>query len=147
MEAYSLDLRERVARACDEEQETRQDTAERFGVSESFIRKLLRRRRDSGSLAPLPHGGGRRPALDERGRAVLRELVDRQPDATLEQLKTRLQMRTGKAISKSAVDRHLRTLDLPRKKSRCTPASGARRGCRSCGESSASGLGRLRPRS
>ena len=32
MEAYSLDLRQRICAACDERIETRQEIADRFGV-------------------------------------------------------------------------------------------------------------------
>jgi hypothetical protein len=65
----------------------------------------------------------------------------------LKELQTRLRKQTGKAISKSAVDRHLRALDLPRKKSRCTPANARRRGCRGCEEPSRSGSDRFPRRS
>lgn len=36
MEAYSLDLRERVVRACDQRRSTRREIAEWFGVSERW---------------------------------------------------------------------------------------------------------------
>jgi putative transposase len=45
-EPYSRDLRERVAAACDEVAETREEVAERFGVSVRFVYGLLRRRRE-----------------------------------------------------------------------------------------------------
>ena len=54
MEALSLDLRERVAAACDEGSDTQPEVAERFGVSVSFITKLMRRRRATSSLAAKP---------------------------------------------------------------------------------------------
>src|SRR5512135_3643399 len=62
MRAYSTDRRERVIAACDARDGTRQQSAARFSVSLWGIRKLLRPRRDTGSLAPKPHGGGRGPA-------------------------------------------------------------------------------------
>lgn len=126
MAAYSLDLRRRVARACDEGLETRQETAECFGVSVSFITKLLRRRRETGSLAAKPWVGGRHAALDDHDLNVLAKLVRQQPDATLEELREGLRQRLGHCPSKSAVDRCLLMLKLPRKKSRSRPASGTR---------------------
>ena len=54
MEAYSLDLRERVVRAVDAGM-SRVEAARRFSVSNTLIGKLLRQRRGSGSLAPKPH--------------------------------------------------------------------------------------------
>lgn len=147
MKACSLDLRERVAQACQEGLESRRETAERFGVSVSFVKKLMRRLRQTGSLAVKPHRGGRQPALDTRGREVLGELVRQQPDATLKELQRQLQKRTGKTVSTSALDRHLRALELPRKKSPCMPANNRRRGCRNCVGSFKGRFRRFRPRS
>ena len=73
MRAYSIDLRERVVAACDARDGTREQIAARFSVSVSWVRKLLRRRRETGSIAPKPRGGGRAPAFDaEAGRAAPR---------------------------------------------------------------------------
>src|SRR4051794_13006103 len=58
------DLRERVVAACDEGLDTRAEVAERFSVSESWIRRLLQRQRETGSIAPKPRGGGQPPAFD-----------------------------------------------------------------------------------
>jgi len=57
MAAYSMDLRERVVAACDEGTDTRGEIAERFSVSESWIRRLRQRRREAGSIAPKPRRG------------------------------------------------------------------------------------------
>jgi transposase len=51
MEAYSLDLRQRICSACDEQTETRQEVADRFGVGRWFVQKLLRQRRVEGTIA------------------------------------------------------------------------------------------------
>ena len=53
MEAYSLDLRERICAACDDGIETRQEVADRFGVGRWFVQKLLRQRRDRFQLLVL----------------------------------------------------------------------------------------------
>ena len=58
MAAYSLDLRERIIRAVEGEEQTKRAVAALFEVHESFIYKLLRQQREVGHLAPLPHGGG-----------------------------------------------------------------------------------------
>jgi transposase len=127
MEAYSIDLRERVAAACDEGTETRAEIAERFGVSTSFIRKLLCRRRQSGTIAPKPHGGGGRSSLGERDLQEVRQLVAQRPDATLAELCQRLRDAGGSPVRIWTMCRALQRLKLPRKKSRCTPASATRR--------------------
>lgn len=129
MEAYSLDLRERVAAACDEGVETRTEVAERFGVSTSFIRKLLARRRRTGSIAAKPRSGGVPPTLKPRDLVQVRRLVKRQPDATLEELCGRLAEATGTSVKGWTMCRALGELGLGRKKSPCTPASVTRPAC------------------
>src|SRR5512135_1489427 len=52
-------------------------------------RRLLQRRRATGTLAPEPHRGGPPPALGPADRGRLTALVREQPDATLEQLRQR----------------------------------------------------------
>ena len=128
MEAYSTDLRERVVAACDEGSMSRAEVAETFGVSASFVTKLLARRRDTGSIAAKPRAGGFTPALGEAELRDLAALVREQPDATLDELRERLAARGGAPASAPVVCRALQKLGLPRKKSRCTPASGTRRG-------------------
>ena len=119
MRTYSMDLRERVITACDERIDTRVEIAERFAVSTAWIRRLLRRRRETGSIEPMPHGGGQPPAFDVRGAERLRAAVAERPDATLAEL-----ARTcGVSCSTSAVDRAVGRLGLTRKKSRSTPPS------------------------
>ena len=116
MEAYSLDLRERVVRACDEGLSTRVEIAELFGVSISFITKLLRRRRKEGTITSKPHGGGRKPSLGQADRHQVRQLVAAQPDATLGELCDRL-VHHGRKVQVWTMCRMLKTLGLVRKKS------------------------------
>ena len=113
MKAYSQDLRERVVRACDEGRGTRQQIADLFGVSTAWIRRLLQRRRLTGSFAARPHAGGPPPKLDEGRRGRLAVLVAEQPDATLEELRDRL----GAPVHPSTVCRALARLGLTVKKS------------------------------
>lgn len=86
MGPYSMDLRERVAAAIDAGGSQRR-VAELFRVSVSFVTRLMQRRREAGTLAPKPHGGGPRPyfGLPEKVRLVL--LIIKHPDATLRRLK------------------------------------------------------------
>ena len=83
MRPYSQDLRERVVCACDEGRGTRQQIADLFGVSAAWIRRLLQRRRETGSFASMPHGGGTPLKLTAQHRDRLLVLVTEQPDATL----------------------------------------------------------------
>src|SRR4051794_6202285 len=99
MEAYSLDLRERVAAACDDGLLTRSEIAEQFDVSVPFITNLLRRRKQTGSVAAKPHTGGFAPALGRAALAGLKSLVAERPDATLPELRDRLARKYGVSVS------------------------------------------------
>jgi transposase len=82
MNAYSFDLRQKIRRACDAGLGSQRAIAQLFGGSQSFSEKLLRRRRTSGTMTALPHGGGRTPTGDPATLAVGRGFVRHQPDAT-----------------------------------------------------------------
>jgi transposase len=112
MKAYSLDLRNRIIETVERGEESLRQIASRFLVSVSFITRLLHRYRRTGSPGPKPHGGGHPPALGPQDLQRLRELVEKQPDATLEELRTRL----GIPCSHMAICRALQKLGLPRKK-------------------------------
>jgi transposase len=120
MKPYSLDLRQRVLAAVDEGQQTRGQIAQRFAVSTSWIRRLVQRRRATASIAPRPQRRGPAPKRDEPRLARLRELVGRQPDATLAELRDRL----AEPVSLMTVCRALRRLRLPLKKVRAGRRAG-----------------------
>jgi transposase len=104
--------RQRVAEAADQTEGSLRQLARRFKVSLSFVTQLLGLRRQTGSVAPRPHRGGRRPALDDAGQQRLRALLREQPDLTLDELCQRL----GQGCSRMAVWRTLRKLKITRKK-------------------------------
>ena len=114
MRAYSIDLRQRVVTAYDAGEGTQERIAARFAVSTSWVRKILRQRRDTGSIGPRPHGGGHARAFDGEAAARLRQAVRDDSDATLEELGRA----AGVACSASAVYQSLKRLGITRKKSR-----------------------------
>jgi len=119
METYSMDLRERVVRACDEKRGGREHIAKLFGVSTAWIRRLLQRRREVGTIAPKAHGGGRPAKFFGKKLERLKQLVEQQPDATLVELRDR----SGVDGSIMAVHRALERLESHLKKSPSMPAS------------------------
>ena len=64
---YSMDLRERVIAAVDEEGMSRRAAAARFGVGVSTVIAWVRRLRETGSVAPGQMGGHKPKSI--RGRA------------------------------------------------------------------------------
>lgn len=110
MRPYSLDLRERVAQAVDQQEGSLRCLARRFCVSLSFITRLLALRRQTGSLQPRSGRTGPPPRLDAAGLEQWRQLVAEQPDATLEELAQQL------GCARMTVWRALHKLDITRKK-------------------------------
>jgi transposase len=117
---YSEDLRSRVIAACSSRRGSREETAAQFQISESTLYDWLRRWKQSGSLAPAPHGGG---PTSELNKQVLHELAQAEPDATLAEYAERLAERTGRRYSISRLSRALKELGLSRKGRRYAPRS------------------------
>ncbi len=109
-----MDLRARVVEACDDGVLTREEIAEAFGVSPAWIRRLLQRRRERGSYAPLDGRRGRKPVYSGAAIRRLEGLVAEQPDATLEELRDR----SGVSCSVMTVSNTLNRLGYRRKKRR-----------------------------
>lgn len=112
MTPYSQDLRKRILDTVQRGDGSLRQIARRFLVSVSFVTRLLRTHRSTGSLEPKPHGGGNPAALGPEDLERLRELIRQQPDATLEECRQRL----GASCSTMTISRALRKLGLPRKK-------------------------------
>ena len=121
MKAYSLDLRERGAAACQQPGRTLGAVAAQFSVSVSFVEKLLQRQRTSGSLAPLPLRGGPAPCLDASSRADLVACLRQQPDATLDELRVWVAALGGPAVSPATMGRAVQAVNWQRKKRASTP--------------------------
>lgn len=119
MKPFSMDLRERIVAACEAATDTQAEVAKRFKVSIAWLKRLLQRKRNLGSIAPFPHRGGRKPVFEGEHLERLKTAVQETPDATLQELLEK----TGVAASVMAVHRALERLDCRLKKSRCTPAN------------------------
>jgi transposase len=126
MAPYSLDLRQKLLHAYERWSGSQRALAELFGVSVSFVEKLLQRQRATGTVAPKPHGGGPSRRLDAADEDWLRQWVYEQPDLTLAELGERLANATGKRTSVPTLCRTLARLQLPRKKSRSMRRSAIR---------------------
>jgi len=92
MKTLSLDLRERILTAYDNEQGSREEIGRRFRVSTGMVKKLLQQRRHKGDIGPRHHRSGRKPMLLEEHRQLLDQLVNQKPDITLAEMRDALKL-------------------------------------------------------
>lgn len=116
MQAYSLDLRQKVVSVYENTPETIVEVAERFQVSPSFIKKLLAQKRATGDIAPIGHRGGQRKRLSRKDCQWLLKTVLSKPDITLADLQELLEKEKKISVSVATLSRELRRLNLRRKK-------------------------------
>ena len=119
MEAYPTKVREQVLGAYEHGMKTKQ-IAERFGVGPAWCRGVKQRLREHGLRGVIQQKHGPDPIFDPALRQVLADLVSQKPDATLEELKAKLDV----PVSISTIWRTLQDMKLTLKKSRCTPTNG-----------------------
>ena len=113
MKAISMDLRERVLADGDAGMGTR-EVATKYRVSESWVRRLKQRRRETGEVEPRKPRSKRQPVLAAH-REQLQKLVQERPDATLRELRELLNVQVGLAT----MWRALHDLKLTFKKKFC----------------------------
>lgn len=120
MKAYSTDLRQKVIDAYKNQEGSQRNLAKRFSVSLSFIQKLVKQYRQSGTVEPKAHGGGNKAKLSNEQIALVVTLVEEDNDAILVELCEKLRERTGVQLSRSTMGRIIQKLNLTRKKKLCT---------------------------
>ncbi|PIG91150.1 helix-turn-helix domain-containing protein [Gloeocapsopsis sp. IPPAS B-1203] len=116
MKAYSVDLRQKIIEAYNQQEGSQRQLAKRFRVSLSFIENLLKRYRTNGTVEPRAHGGGRIAKLSIEQEQVLVNLVAEDNDAILVELCARLEQQTGVRVSRATMGRIVQKLKLTRKK-------------------------------
>lgn len=115
MKPYSNDLREKIIKSVEKGELSQAKIAVLFGVSKSFVEKLLARWRQTGSFQSLPHGGGRTRKL-AAFETEIRAAVADQPDITLAELEARLVADGSAPVSSATMCNELNRLGLGRKK-------------------------------
>jgi putative transposase len=114
--AYSMDLRQRVLALYGEGLKTKQ-VAQRIKVCPAWARRIKQWDNEGKSIAPKPVGGSK-PKLDEAARRELSRFIEEQPDATLEELRSRIATDLKISISIGALWETLRVMKLSLKKNR-----------------------------
>jgi transposase len=115
VEAYSKEFRRDVLGACDGGEGTRA-IALRFGVSESWVRRVKQERREQGKLAP--HAKRRRRKTWEPHAAWILAKLDERPDIYLRELVAAAREELGWEVSDVTLSRACRALRRTRKKRR-----------------------------
>ncbi|WP_437294639.1 IS630 transposase-related protein [Sorangium sp. So ce426] len=116
MSPYSLDLRRRIVDAYVNGEGSIREIAERFSVAPNTVQNYLTQVRATGSLAPLPHGGGVGPKIDRAGLDEVRKLVEEKNDRTLAELAEQFEQRQEVRVSIPTMHRALQRLGITRKK-------------------------------
>ena len=117
MATLSLDLRERILKAYDRGDGTREQIAARYDVSLGMVKKLLQQRRHTDDIGNRHRFSGAKPKITLEHKQQLLALVNSQPDLTLEQLRDAL----GVDCTPQAVFYVLKRSGVTLKKSRSTP--------------------------
>lgn len=112
----SLDLRRRVIRAWLDEELTREELAERFGIGVATVGRWIRRYRESGDVHPRPHGGGQPRRIGAEQEPWLEAIVKAHPDWTEAEYARALFEQQGIEASASTVGRVIRSLGYTVKK-------------------------------
>jgi transposase len=118
---YSMDLRERVVQAVEQEGLSRRQAAERFGIGIKTAIEWVRRYRETGSVAAKPMGGCRPKKIVGQYRDWLLERC-RVPDFTLRGLVAELAER-GLQVDYRTVWEFVQGEELSYKKRHWSPAS------------------------
>ena len=119
MRTTSLDLRERILAAYDNQEGTRAEMADRFRVSLGLVKKLLQQRRRTKDIAPRHRFSGRKPMIAATHRSQLRALLAKKNDLTLKELRGA----AGLKCSLQAINVALGKMGLTYKKRHSAPAS------------------------
>jgi transposase len=109
MRSYSKEFRREVLAACDAGGKTRA-VAQRFHVSESWVRRIKQDRRERGKTAPCTTR--RRTPIWRKEAESIRAAVAQSSDLTLDELKAKLDT----ALSRTTLCRALQSLKLTLKK-------------------------------
>jgi len=118
MNSVPLELRRRIVEAYESNEGTYFELAQRFGVGEATVYRLVKLKRERGDVRVGPMRG-----ISEEELPAFVELVRQSPGATLEQLKRAWIAKTRQELSLSSVARALQRAGISR-----PHVSGRRRG-------------------
>jgi transposase len=119
MKPLSLDFRERIVAAYEAGEVSFEAIGRRFSVSGKVVAKLVRQKRELGTLAPLVHRRGRKASVSGEKKEELQKHLEAYPNATVVERIEAL----GLKCSEKTLWQTLRKMGWRFKKSRRVPAS------------------------
>ena len=134
MQAYSVDLRQRIVAALEDAGATIDSVAQRFAVSTASVKRYKRQLRESGTLLAKPWPG-RSPKIAPEEQERLRALVASRSDWTLQSLCQTWSQEAGGQMSISVMARTLARLRITYKKRAASPEKEMKRSARPSGKS------------
>jgi transposase len=120
MEPYTTEFRAEVLAAYDANEGTRA-IAVRFKVSDSWIRRIVQQRRETGQLGPRPVPPQKPKWLGWADWLVAK--ITARPDIYLRELQAELKAERGEVVTLSTISNVCRALELTRKKRPSSPAN------------------------
>jgi transposase len=120
MKPIAAEIRAEALAACDANEGTRV-VAVRFNVSESWVRRVKQRRRETGQVAPQTTPP-QEPKWKDWADWLIAKVTAR-PDIYLRELQAELKAERGEEVCLMTICNACRALELTRKKRRWSPAS------------------------
>lgn len=114
--AYSVDFRKKILDASLNQEGTNQEIAHRFKISISTVKRIGQRYRETGKIELYLKNIGHTSKVDREAQAVLKQLVESEPDATLVELCKRLEKLCQIRVTPQAIHYILKNLKLTYKK-------------------------------
>jgi transposase len=111
MKPYSLDLRQQILRAYKNKEGSMLKIACKFHVSRSFVQKLIKQERETGSVAPLKSVVRCESKLLPHIN-IIEQLIHKHLQITLKQLCQAIELTTETTISQSAMCQFLQDHQL-----------------------------------
>jgi len=108
-------VRKKIVSAYEKGKMTQGQIAEIFDTTNVSVCRFVQRSRRGDDLA-VKKGTGRPSPMNKEGLKILKEIVLAQPDKTIMEYSSLFQRKTGIYISRSAMCRFLKKLNLRRKK-------------------------------
>ncbi len=116
MKTYSDDIRQKIIQSYIKREGSYRELARRFGVSLSFVQKIINRFQDTGRIEALPHGGGKKTKINDKHAHILKILVAENNDANIEYLCELFYLKAKIKVSQTTMRRALQKLNLTLKK-------------------------------